>query len=295
MRFEYTFASKAPHGTKGVATLQAAIVSSNGWQRAIATAHVRFKGDQAALETTLDLRSLPSLIAQLAKTTHVDNTTYQLVLTPTVGVHTTIAGSPLQKTFTPTLSFAVDPFQLRPTLDGAAEAAGGALRPTSQGSVDVSQPVARRLSFAGHGLTVSQAREVAVVGLAAALLLGLAAAVLYLFVLPHADEADRIRTRYGAVLVPVAGSDGGIVEVDGIDQLIRLAERYERLVMHEKLPRGHAYWLADDGIIYLTIVGEDDESVPNEPIDDARPESAEPVYAGPERRMDPFRRLRRAS
>jgi hypothetical protein len=84
------------------------------------------------------------------------------------------------------------------------------------------------------------------------------------------------------------------VEVDGIDQLIRLAERYERLVMHEQLPRAHAYWIADDGIIYLAIVGEDDESQ-ELAIDDVAPQEDDNAYAGPERRLDPLRRLRRAS
>jgi hypothetical protein len=81
----------------------------------------------------------------------------------------------------------------------------------------------------------------------------------------RADEPTRIQARYGEAMIAAVQSTltrgGDLVEVESIDALARLAERYGSLMIHERTDSGHAYLVADNGTVYAYFV-ETDEPEP---------------------------------
>jgi hypothetical protein len=96
---------------------------------------------------------------------------------------------------------------------------------------------------------VTQARSVGLFGVAislAALLLGGAVLLRRL----HGSERDRIEARFGARIVAARAiiPDGRwISDLDSIDELIRVADAYDRVVLRVEEDGGDTY-LVDDGV-----------------------------------------------
>ena len=84
--------------------------------------------------------------------------------------------------------------------------------------------------------------------------LGLAAAGLLARGSGREDDPDRIRQRYGPLLVPVAWMQRARVEtvvaVTSMEALVRLAERYDRAILHEESTGVHTYFVEDAGVVY---------------------------------------------
>lgn len=60
--------------------------------------------------------------------------------------------------------------------------------------------------------------------------------------------------RYGQAVIDVDVVDAAAsrtqVQVASIDALLRLAERYDRMVLRQRTPSGHVYLVEDDGTVY---------------------------------------------
>jgi hypothetical protein len=78
----------------------------------------------------------------------------------------------------------------------------------------------------------------------------------------RADEPTRIQSRYGEAMIAAVQSTltrgGDLVEVESIEALARLAERYGSLMIHERTGSGHAYLVADNGTVYAYFVHTDE-------------------------------------
>ena len=64
------------------------------------------------------------------------------------------------------------------------------------------------------------------------------------------DDHALIANRLGDLLVDAASparAQGRLVELDGVDGLLRVAEATGRLVLHARTPLGHEY-VVDDGV-----------------------------------------------
>ena len=252
---------------------------------------------------TLALAPLESLLKRIETATGGDPLpSYTLTLVARVRVHGRVAGSPLESGFAPRLSFALDRFQLRPLLAGASAQGGSAplagqspdpFRRSSSGSVSIVRRSARTLSLRLVRASVASARRTAVVGALAALCALLVAAFLLLRG-RRADEPSRIQARYRRLLVPVGRSErrsyDEVVEVRSIGALVQLAERYERMILHEQSERDHAYRIADDGVLYVYLVRKPDSE--EAPALAATAEAAEEDGGGSESRplrmVDPW-------
>jgi hypothetical protein len=104
----------------------------------------------------------------------------------------------------------------------------------------------------------------------------------------HGDQSDRIAARFGHLLLPVASRPqdwARITELADVESLVRLAEHYDRMVLHLVERDAHSYVVEEGTGIYRYRTSPS-ESFP--PIVEAR----EPP-PGPAR--PPRRRLRPAS
>jgi signal peptidase I len=264
VQFDYRLKTRPPHNTAGNAALIAELASSNGWKRTLTLQPAtRFDGDRVRLAGTLELAPIRTLLTRFEAATDVSNATYSLEVAPRVHVTGFLAGSSLRTSFAPRLSFSLDQLQLRPDLSansaGPAESAPKhALTPATNGSVEVANRTARTLSLRALHIRIKTARRLAAIG-GAASIVALLVCGLMLLRGRRADEPARIQARYRDWLIPVARSDrrsyDEVVEVKSIETLARLAERYDRMILHEESELGHSYRVAEEGVLYVYLIG----------------------------------------
>jgi hypothetical protein len=178
---------------------------------------------------------------------------------------------PLRTTFSPRAQFSFEPLEAQPTLptSAAATLAGGsppsaggtaAINPfaqSTQGSLAGKRQEPTFLSIAIARLTVATARSIALGGIAL-IVLALLAALALGRARPR-EEAAAILARYGRSIVPVAhvGLLPGVAVIDvaDIEALVRVAEHYDRSILHEVTETGNAFWVTDESGQFRYAIG----------------------------------------
>jgi hypothetical protein len=152
--------------------------------------------------------------------------------------------------------------QLKPTTPGA-NGGGNAAAPAAAGATGVVVREADRVSWQatepgtmsifGQTLSVSLARQVGAIG--AVLLIGCAA--MWLIARrrrPERTEAAVIMRRFGDRIIPVTGvasPDGRtVVDVPSMESLAKVAEKYERFILHIRDESGDGFCVEDDATLY---------------------------------------------
>jgi signal peptidase I len=248
----YRFEGIDATAVNGTVRVVAEVSDGTGWTRTVELAPERpFTGGKADASVRVDVPKLRALGEQAAKLTGVSASAYTIDVVPQITVGGTVAGQPLRDEFAPRLSFKADPLQLKVASDGES-ADGDALTPSEKGNVERPSTASSRIEALGRGIDVTTARRSAILGLALAvvgLLVGSA-----LRRREQGDETARIAARYGAMLVPVDSVDGLgqriTADVAAIDALVRIAQRYDRVVLHVQEGDAHAYFVEDDGCLF---------------------------------------------
>ena len=266
VRFAYRLRSQAPRNVHGRATLSARLSDASGWTRAFQLSPpTTFEGDEVVLAGKLDLARVRALRNSFESASGVTGA-YTLTLVPTVRLDGLFAGTELKATFSPELAFAFDQVKLTPILSApqsdtvpSGTKAVDAFAPVEPGSVETRRQASTPFPAGPLEVEVGTVRWAALIGAGGSLALLLLAAAL-LRRGRRADEPARIRARYGSLLIPVARSDrrsyDEIVEVMDMETLVRLAERYDRMILHEESELGISYRVADEGVLYVYLVGQ---------------------------------------
>ena len=265
VRFAYALHARRAVGMSGTAALSAVVASPSGWTRTFPLeAPAAFAGSRAVVTGIVHLRKLERFLQRVATATAVPDASFTLTLVPTVHVHGTMAGQPFQATYAPQLPFTLTPLALSPPLPGAAEGAvhplagsAAVFHPGANGSLTSAARASVALGAGRLTIPVAVARIAALICLAACI----AAAVLAGRLLRRtrlSDEPTRIRARYGESIVTVVHSSLGrhtdLVQVKSIEELARIAERYESMIIHEQTDLGHAYLVADGATLYAYLL-----------------------------------------
>ncbi len=264
--FRYSTSAKAPARLSGTGRLDAVLTDGAGWRRRVVVQPPRrFSGNHVTLHGRLDLAALSTLIRKFEVQTGEHNTLYKLDLVPRVALHGTVAGRPVQDVFAPPLTLDVDELRLqveRPA-DGGAQ---NTLARAKAGAGTRSEPLT--IGAFGGRTTVGHARHLA--GLAATG--GLAMLLLgggLLLLGRRGDEVAAIRRRYRDSVVDVASGErpAGIERrVATMDALARIAERYDRLILHEGQEGRDSFLVEDDGIVYRYEVESPEEQGGGSPL-----------------------------
>jgi hypothetical protein len=257
-RFSSRLESETPHAVSGTGRLVAELSDESGWKRTFELQEpADFEGDSFVATGTLRLDRIRTLVKDVEALTGVERDSYTLTLAPQVDFHGTLAGSELEDSFSPRLAFRLDARELR-LEPGLAQR----LEPARTGSVATAARERQTFSFLGLSLGVAAARLAALSGALVLLAAALAVALLHFRAL-RKDEPTRIRARYGAWLVQVAGASsrigGAVVDMATMDGLVQLAERSDRMILHEEHEGAHLYLLEDDGVLYRYRAGVDPE------------------------------------
>ena len=225
--------------SSGTIALDARLSGSDGWQRTTrVAAPMRFAGRGVGIVAQVDLAELASTLRKAQGRTGAGGT-YWLDLVPRVSVDAVVGGRSRALSTAPEIGFRVGDDVLVPDA-GRTGARGAPIRVTTTTRPDADTAVP------GTGITVAQAR-VASLGLALGAML-LAA----LGTLLRPGRRGRVTDRRGRR--PIEVDDVEVlqpaVDVGSLDDLLDLAERYDRPLMHVETRVGHTYLVEDRGVRY---------------------------------------------
>ena len=268
VRFDYALRSGKIEGARGTASLAAVLSAQNGWSRTVSLeGPTPFTGRRVSLTGIVHLRLLQRLVQRVAAATAVPAESFTLTLVPSVQAHGTLAGHAFEAGYAPRLPFTLTPYELAPVLPAAAAASpvraasAGVFHPSQTSAFTAEGSAAVTIGPGRLHMSASLARILGPLGLLGAI----AAALVALRRLRsdrRADEPTRIQSRYGEAMIAAVQSTltrgGDLVEVESIDALARLAERYQSLMIHERTDSGHAYLVADNGTVYAYFVHTDE-------------------------------------
>lgn len=249
--FAYKLDTQAPHTTFGTTALTAEMANGSGWTRTFRLApETAFSGDRASVSGVLKLAELRKLANRLEAVTGQVPDTYTITIRPTVQLHGAIDGKPVKGSFAPPLALALDRYKL--TLPSSA-AADTTLERAQDGPA-TKRRVLSTLSVLGATMQVQSARQLsAVIGLAA-LVGALGIGLVFLLGLRHADEPERIKARFGHLIVEIVEPRRRFPEHDvtmaSFEDLVRVSDRHARMILHAQEGYRHIYLVEDDGVAY---------------------------------------------
>ncbi len=266
----YRVTTSAAVALRGTRSVDAVLSTPDGWSRTVRLVPAGpFRGNAFDVTAHLDLAEFARVIRDVAAATHVPIGGYTLTVRLDVHLAGAVAGQPVDQRIAPALAFSVDDHLVRltqsqsgtsaagepqPSDESAAGGAGSAGRPQvteTPGSVRVPDRVPAAFTLRGHRVPATELRwwPPAVGGVLLLVCLGLGLA-------GRARRQGRVDdefgplTRYEPHLLhtePVAPADGRtVIELDSIDALARVAERYERFILHSESGPEHNF-LVDDG------------------------------------------------
>jgi signal peptidase I len=289
LRFAYKFQADDEHTMSGKASLVAVISANTGWKRKIVLQPpMSFSGDQLTLNGLLDLSAIPPILKELEASTDVTGNAYELQVIPHIHITGTVGGLLVQKSLDPVLRFTLNDLMLQPTVLPAGAistvASPNPLTPSVSGSTTGQKQIPASLQFKVASIHVSTARAIVVTGIenVICVLIGciLAIAVARRRARPPSahNEAKDIESRYRSFLVPVAYTprpdSGQVVEMTDMAALVRLAERYERMILHQAGEGIHRYSVSEDGVLYEYVVAGPTEETWQVPVEEPHaPES----------------------
>ena len=229
--FTYRLESQLAVDAGGRIALDARLSDGRGWERVLSLAPEQTFADAGStVSGTLDLVRIERILEEVRDLTGSAQSAFTVAVLPRVEVVGRVGREPVDATFAPALSFDYGDLRLQPSLEGVEGVGPFAPREPGSGTRDV----AAELSFGALSLSVSTARRVSLLGIAALLLLG-GLALAARRRAAETDEHDLIGARYGHLLLPVAARSGEwtqLIELEDIDALARVAEHHGKLILH---------------------------------------------------------------
>ncbi len=205
------------------------------------------------IEGVVDVAKISTILTRFSRITEIQQAAYTLSIHPSIDVDGDIEGSSFEQNFAPKLDFALDPLRARialPEGDPALEAAPDPLHPVVSGTVQVPREVPGAITVGPLRLPVAQAQILSIAGAVLALLL----ALIGWRGRRMTNEVEAISRRYGSRLLDTSSATAPIeqrtVGVKRIDELVRVADRGDKFVLHEQESGIHTYSVADEGIVF---------------------------------------------
>lgn len=247
--FSYRLESERPVAASGRIALAARLSDGRGWERVLPLAPERpFGNSGSTVSGVLDLDRIERIVEEVRNLTGSAQTAYTVAVLPRVEVAGRVGGEPIDAIFAPSLSFDAGDLRLQPNLEGGEGVGPFAPREPVRGT----RVAPAKVSLGVLSLSVATARRVSLLGIAVLLLLG----GLALFAgrrRQGGDEHERIRARYGQLLLPVSSLSGNwaqVTELADIDALARLAEHQGKLILHVADGPDRSYVVEDGSTAY---------------------------------------------
>lgn len=267
VEYLYTLSGDALSGITGNQSMSAVISDITGWKRTIPMqAETAFSGTSAQTQTALDLCQVYQLVSALREQTGLQRSEFSLAIIPTTTIAGLINGLALSDSYSPALNFQFNDVGFWMVSSSApGEEVTDPLNPRSERMLREFIDVPETINFLGMKLPVIAVRWVASIFfiLSAAGLITMLCITDKLSRISHVAE---IQLRYSPILMDVQNhpkkSNHAVVEVDSIQNLARLAERNNSMMLHESNPDGsHTYIVHENDTVYRVNVPEGAESI----------------------------------
>ncbi len=249
--FHYQLTTLYPASVAGTYRLLAELSSADGWKRTLELQpETPFNGLTCATTGQLNLLDIQLLIDNLEERTGVHRNTYKITIIPQVMVSGQLGGQSFEDTFAPHMVLEISPLQLQLVHIGE----GNPLHPSELKDLKRASSEPNTLSLLGQELKISMVRQIALVGiiltLSAVEVLGL-----LVFWTTRGDESARIQLKYGGQLVAVQDynplrTNAKIITVGSIDDLIKIAETHNSMIMHQTQGMRHRYFVQNDKALF---------------------------------------------
>lgn len=254
VKVAYHLASGAERRVGGTQQILLRLRSPTGWSRTIRLQpSTPFRGAGASAWVVLDLAQLRALIGRVETLTGTPaGSAFTVEILPRVHVKGTLADELLDDRYAPTLSFQLDPLQLRVGGGGGSPEEGTGFTQSRAGSVAATVASPNHLRLGDHGIQVGTARWVALLGYLLAIVVALLTTIRERR--RPQDLSMQIHARYGHLIVPIASIIHNpaqpVVDVMSIDALAQVAERCERVILHHHRIGAESYLVDDEGTLY---------------------------------------------
>jgi hypothetical protein len=222
---------------------------TTGWERVLPISPVHaFTGTTATADGTFDVSAFEALVREAREQTAAPLAGISVELWPRVVVAGTVGATDVDDAFAPRLDFSYDNTTLDPL--PAPDAAPSAPPPFEPRRAESgSEVIPADVGLGPLSLAVGDARTMAALGIVTSLLvlvLGGALLVSRSEAAPGSPIALRHRSRvvHARAVVP---EERWVTEVDDIEDLARIADAYDRVILHVT-ENGSDVYLVDDGI-----------------------------------------------
>lgn len=226
----------------------------SGWQRTIPIIpQTAFTGNSYLATANLDLCQLVSLVNLVENETGLHTNTYTVEIVTDVAFTGHVAGQSIADTFAPTLAFKFDKVHLY--LASTNESIDP-MHITKQGLAGNSNIQTNTLPLLGWTLPIGSLRVFALLGLGLSLS-GLVIMGLGIFNTARQSEEALIRLRYGSRLMDVyersLDTSMPVIDVTSIDDLAKMAEHQNTMIMHMTINLLHYYLVQGNGTMYRFV------------------------------------------
>jgi signal peptidase I len=226
----------------------------SGWQRTIPmNERTSFTGNSFSAASNLDLCQIVSLVNTLKEETGLRASNFTLEVVPQVILKADAMGNQIVDSFEPRLAFRFDEVHFSLSTPKGLD---DPLYSTKQSSAENVNLEPNSLSILGWKPRVGMMRVIGLLGLVLSLG-GLLVTGSHLFRTAQQSQETLIRLKYGGLLVNVYEHDFAsaamLVDVTTIDELAKLAERHNTVILHMALNFIHYYMVQYNGLTYRYV------------------------------------------
>jgi signal peptidase I len=232
----------------------------SGWGRTIPlTAVTAFSGNSYSTTATVDLCQFQSLVNTMGEKTGFQPVTTLKIISK-MAVSAKAGGQNVYDTFDSNLVFQFGNVHFYLVDESETDP----LQSSKIGAIANPSTEANTVKFLGNELNVVGLRSLGIGGLSLSLL-GLLILGVYIFEVSKRDPEALIRIRYGALIMEVydrrLDNTASMIEVTSIDDLAKLAERQNAMILHTTRDSVHTYYVQSEGTTYR-YVNRDEQKAP---------------------------------
>lgn len=229
----------------------------SGWHRTILLEpETAFSGNSFTTSATLDLCQVETIVEAVEQETGFHPSNYKLFIISHVTILGKVAGRDLFDTFEPRLEFNFDKLHFYLVKGDTQDDPSIAVK---AGLLKDSRMEANTVSILGLEPTISAIRAFALIGLGISLG-GMLILGIYVYNVSRRSQESLVRIKYRAMLVDVHTNGletrSPVIDVTTIDELAKLAERQNSMILHDVRGLIHYYLVQTDNITYRYILRE---------------------------------------
>ena len=256
--FGYQVAGDQLQAISGTQQLSAKVTDEqSGWQRTISLKpETPFDGSSFSTRATLDLCQIEELVSSVEDQTGFHPGAYTLVIFPHISISGLFAGQGFNDTFEPQLIFKFDKVHFYLNVDGTQI---DPLHFSKPGTISTAATEDNTLSFLGLNPRIIDLRMLAALGLC----LSIAGALLFGLMVYNTGQRSQeslIHMKYGSLMIDVF--DRGLetlipmIDVANIDDLAKIAERQNTMILHMTRDFMHFYYVQNSGTTYRYVTSD---------------------------------------